>query len=78
MKKFVSRKYLVCLAAMLASFSASIGGLVIDNEIITGFGIICGVLSGGIYAFCEAWVDTYSISNSKLVEDKKEEKKVEE
>lgn len=60
--KLTSRKFWVCVAAMLASFSASIAGLAIDNEIVVGFGMICSVISAGIYAFCEAWTDVNGIN----------------
>ena len=69
MKKLKSRKFWVCVAAMLASFSTSIAGLSLENEIITGFGIVCGVVSAGIYAFCEAWVDSNAIDSTRK-EDK--------
>lgn len=72
MKKLKSRKFWVCVAAMLASFSTSIAGLSLENEIIIGFGIVCGVLSAGIYAFCEAWVDSNAIPDNTKKEENKE------
>ena len=63
-QKLTSRKFWVCVAAMLTSFSTSIAGLAIENEIITGFGIVCSVVSAGIYAFCEAWTDVNGINKN--------------
>lgn len=57
MKKFKSRKFLISVAAFLGSISASIGGLVTDNQTVAIVGIVCGVLSTAIYAACEAYVD---------------------
>jgi len=62
MEKFKSRKFLMCLAAALASIGASIAGLCTSNETITTVGIICTIVSSAIYAFCEAWVDSKGIS----------------
>ena len=67
MEKLKSRKFWVCVAAMLASISTSIAGVTTENEVVIAIGTICGVISASIYAFCEAWVD------SKAVEDKKSE-----
>ena len=35
MEKLKSRKFLMCLAAFLASIGGSIGGIVADNETLT-------------------------------------------
>ena len=55
-EKLSSRKFWVCVAAMLGSIATSISGIVTDNQIITTVGVICGVASAAIYAFCQAWV----------------------
>lgn len=60
MEKFKSRKFLMCLAAALASIGASIAGLASSNEKVAVAGIICTISSTAIYAFCEAWVDSSS------------------
>ena len=60
MQKFKSRKFLLCLAAALASIGASIAGLASSNEKVATVGIICTIASTAIYAFCEAWVDSSS------------------
>lgn len=59
--KLTSRKFWICVAAMLASIAASIGGLNSGNEIVTSIGIIASVISAAIYAFCEAWVDAAAV-----------------
>ncbi|MCR4739185.1 MAG: hypothetical protein K5886_02860 [Lachnospiraceae bacterium] len=60
MEKFKSRKFLMCLAAALASIGASIAGLATANEKVATVGIVCTIISSAIYAFCEAWVDSSS------------------
>ena len=64
MSKFKSRKFLLCLAAALASIGASIGGLCTSNEAVAVIGIVCTVVSSAIYAFCEAWVDSKSVGDN--------------
>lgn len=71
LKKFTSRKFLICLAAFLASVATSISGLHIDNAYVVSIGLICGVLSAGIYAAVEASVDAEAIK--KVAEDDKKE-----
>jgi hypothetical protein len=66
MEKLTSRKFWVCVAAMLASIATSIAGITTDNQTILVIGTVCGVASAAIYAFCEAWVD------GKAVEKKDE------
>lgn len=55
--KLTSRKFWICVAAFLGSVAASISGIVTDNKYVTTIGVVAGVLSAAIYAFCEAWVD---------------------
>lgn len=57
MNKFLSRKFLICLAAMLGSIATSIYGLHSDNQTVVIVGTICGIISSAIYAGCEAYVD---------------------
>ena len=57
MKKLMSRKFWVCVAAMLASIATSVSGLATQNEVIVAIGTVSGIASAAIYAFCEAWVD---------------------
>jgi hypothetical protein len=61
MEKLKSRKFLMCLAAFLASIGGSIGGIVADNETLTIVGGVCTMLSAAIYAACEAYVDAKAI-----------------
>lgn len=55
--KLTSRKFWICVAAMLASIATSIAGLNTGNNTIATIGIVCGIVSAAIYSFCEAWVD---------------------
>ena len=60
MSKWVSRKFLISVAAFLASIGASITGFAISEPIVAGIGVACTILSAGIYAACEAYVDGQS------------------
>lgn len=60
--KFKSRKFLLSLAAMLASIATSIAGMTTDNQTVLVIGTVCGVASAAIYAFCEAWVDGKAVN----------------
>lgn len=63
--KLTSRKFWICCAAMLASIASSIAGLSISNDSIATIGLVCGIISAAIYAFCEAWVDGKAIENKE-------------
>ena len=69
MNKLTSRKFWVCLAAMLASIATSISGLQTGNETIATVGIVCGIISAAIYAFCEAWVDAAAVKKNEEVDN---------
>ena len=74
MDKLTSRKFWICVAAFLGSIATSISGIVTDNQTITTIGVICGVVSAAIYAFCEAWVDGKAVEKDfDIVIDNKEE-----
>lgn len=60
--KLMSRKFWVAVAAALGSIGTGITGLVIGDLDLTKLGASLLVLSGGIYAFCEAYVDGKSLS----------------
>ena len=60
MNKLTSRKFWISVAAFLASIGTSIAGLAIADPTIASVGIVCTILSGGIYAACEAYVDGQS------------------
>lgn len=64
MNKLTSRKFWVCVAAMLASIATSIAGLTTDNQKVLIIGTVCGVASAAIYAFCEAWVDGKAVNQT--------------
>lgn len=70
MEKFASRKFLMALAAFLASLGTGIAGLCTNNEAVAMAGGILCVISAAIYAFCEAYVDGASVkaSTSEYVE----------
>ena len=63
--KLTSRKFWVCVAAMLASIATSVAGITTDNHTILAIGTVCGVASAAIYAFCEAWVDGKAVEQTK-------------
>lgn len=63
-EKLTSRKFLISAAAFLASLGTGIVGLANGNEAVAIAGGICTVLSGAIYAACEAYVDGQSCKAS--------------
>lgn len=63
--KWTSRKFWICVAAFLASIATSIAGLSSQNNTIVTIGLVCGILSSAIYAFCEAWVDAAAVKDDK-------------
>ena len=62
--KLTSRKFWICVAAMLASIATSIAGMTTDNQTVLAIGTVCGVLSAAIYAFCEAYVDGKAVEKN--------------
>lgn len=66
--KLTSRKFWICVAAFLASIAVSISGLHSSNTTVIAIGTICGVISAGIYAACEAWVDKQGICSTEDIE----------
>lgn len=63
--KWLSRKFLVCIAAFLGSIATSISGIVTSNQTVIIIGTVCGVLSAALYAFAEAWVDGKAVQNEQ-------------
>lgn len=59
--KFLSRKFLMCLAAALGAAGTTITGLCIQNQVVIVIGAICLAVSTGIYTFCEAWIDAKAV-----------------
>ena len=76
MKKFNSRKFLISLAAFLASLGGSIGGIVTENHTLTIVGTVCTVLSAAIYAACEAYVDGKAVNTKAELTDKEVESRI--
>lgn len=60
-EKITSRKFLISLAAFLASIATGISGLVTDNTTVAIVGTVCGILSAAIYAAAEAYVDAKAV-----------------
>ena len=63
--RILSRKFLMCLAAALASLGTGISGLVQGNDKLALTGGILLVISSSIYAFCEAWVDSKAVGKEQ-------------
>lgn len=63
--KYLSRKFLVSIAAMLGSIGVSIAGLHSDNPTVAVVGTVATIASAAIYAFCEAWVDQAYANSSQ-------------
>ncbi len=57
MKKYLSRKFIICVAAFLGSLGTSITALQTGNKIVAAIGLICSMFSAAFYAACEASVD---------------------
>ena len=69
MEKLTSRKFWMCMAAMLASIATSIKGITTSDQTIIIVGTVCGIASAAIYAFCEAWVDGKAVEKQKEDEE---------
>ena len=65
-KKLTSRKFWLCVAAFLGSVATSISGIVTDNKYVVTIGVVAGILSAGLYAFCEAWIDGKAVQEKTL------------
>lgn len=63
MNKFLSRKFLISVAAFLGSIGSSIAGIAIDNNNLMTVGIVCTMLSAAIYTAMETRVDAASVSS---------------
>lgn len=55
--KFASRKFLTAAASILGSIAAAIAGFATDNQVVIVIGIVCGIVSAGIYEIVEAVID---------------------
>lgn len=67
MSKLTSRKFWVCVASFLASLGAGLAGILQGNETLAMVGGICCVVSGAIYAACEAAVDVAAQNANQTV-----------
>ena len=57
-RKLGSRKFWISVAAFLGSVAMSINGMATNDKWITIMGMLCGVMSAGIYAAVEAYTDS--------------------
>ena len=64
-RKLTSRKFWLAVAAFLASVGTGLGGVFTDQPAVAAVGGVCCVLSCGIYAACEAYVDGKSLSSDQ-------------
>lgn len=64
--KWKSRKFWICVAAFLGSIGTSVAALHTGNEIVSAIGVVCAIFSAAIYSFCEAWVDSKAVGNTKV------------
>ena len=60
--KLTSRKFWLCVAALLASIGSTIAGFSSNNGALALAGIICATVSSGIYSVCEALIDAEAVS----------------
>ena len=66
MNKFLSRKFLLCMAAFLGSIGTSVAGFTSKSEMLAAFGLICATISAAIYAACEAWTDSANSTTTMI------------
>ena len=62
--KITSRKFIIAVAAFLASLGTEISGISTGNQKLATVGLICTVFSAAIYAASEAYVDAASVRSS--------------
>lgn len=65
MDKLKSRKFWVCVAAILASLGTGISGIVVGDQSLAIVGSILTVISAAIYAGVEALVDYKAVGSDK-------------
>lgn len=78
MEKYISRKFLICVAAFLGSIGTSIAALHSDNQVVATIGIVCAMASAAIYAACEAYVDAAAVKEGVEIVDEVEVEEVDE
>ena len=64
-EKLKSRKFWMCVAAVLASLGTGISGIVVGNQTLAIVGSVCTVVSAAIYAGVEAYVDSKAVGMDK-------------
>ena len=65
--KLTSRKFWVCVAAVLASLGTGISGIIQGNETLAIIGSCLTVVSAAIYAGVEAYVDGKAVNGNTTV-----------
>ena len=63
-QKITSRKFIIAVAAFLASLGTGISGVSTGNQTLATVGLVCTVVSAAIYAATEAYVDAASVKSS--------------
>lgn len=66
-EKLTSRKFWVCVAAVLASLGTGISGIIQGNETLAIIGSCLTVVSAAIYAGVEAYVDGKAVDEKTTV-----------
>lgn len=64
-EKLKSRKFWMCVAAVLASLGTGISGIVAGNQTLAICGSVLCVISASIYAGVEAYVDSKAVGMNK-------------
>lgn len=62
--KISSRKFIIAVAAFLASLGAGITGISTGDQKLAAVGIACTILSAAIYQATEAYVDAASLKST--------------
>lgn len=64
--KLTSRKFWLCAAAFLSAAASALSGAATGNDTLIAIGAVCSMLSAGIYAACEAYVDAAAAREVEL------------
>lgn len=73
MSKYLSRKFLICVAAFLGSIGTSVAALHTDNHVVAVIGVLCATISSAVYAVCEAMVDAAAVDKDVEIIEEDEE-----
>ncbi len=63
--KLTSRKFWLSTAAFLSSIGTTIAGITLESEWLAVVGIVCAVVSSGIYSIMEALVDEAAVNTNQ-------------